>query len=406
MMRALRILALLLLCVSALRAQEPGSELRVYLMTLGPGNLVWERFGHNAIVIEDTRVGYSAAFNWGMFSFKQPGYVRRLMKGRMQYWMEGFETDAFSNYYVKDNRSIWLQELNLTPGQKVAMRDFVFWNAQEQNKFYRYDYYRDNCSTRVRDAINRALGGQLEPQLRALPSNETYRSHTERLTFDDPLTYTGLQLAMGPLIDQRLTAWEETFIPMELREWVRKVKVRDSSGREVPLVANEVTMFEANRLELPEAAPSLTIWYFLTGLLIAAGIILLGRVKRTRGRTVLLAIVVGLWCFVTGFFGVLITLLWAFTDHAVTYLNENVLQAHPLLLVLAVFAPAVILSKAWAGRIGIRLAWIVAGLSVLGFVLQILPGVDQVNGEIIALFMPIHLAVAYVLSSPRKTVTA
>jgi hypothetical protein len=374
-------------------------------MTLGPGNAVWERFGHNGIVIEDPSIG-SYMFDWGRFDFDQPGYVRRLMKGRMLYWTEGAPTQWVINAYAQMNRSIWMQELNLTQQQATAIRDYVLWNVQEQNKFYRYDYYRDNCSTRIRDVINRALNGQLATQWRASPTQETYRSHTERLTYDDVLTYTGLQLAMGPLIDAPLTAWEETFIPMELMEWMRTAKVRDASGQEVPLVVREVTVFQAQREPRPDRAPNLTHWYLLVGVVIAALLIILGRGNRSRARRVALAIIVGLWCFLTGFFGLLITLLWAFTDHTVTYRNENLLQAHPLLLALAVFGPAVLLARGWAERIGVRLSWIVAGLSVLGLVMQILHGLDQVNGEIIALFLPVHLAVAYVLSSPRRTVTA
>lgn len=404
-MRLLRAMLLLILFGAPLHAQQDVTGVRVFLMTMGPGDAVWERFGHNGIVIEDPRAG-SFVFDWGRFSFDQPGFVPRLMKGRMMYSMGAASTEDMINAYVSFNRTVWLQELNLSPGQIVALRAFVMWNVQEENKFYRYDYYRDNCSTRVRDAIDRVLGGQLRAQLRARPTDETYRSHTERLTFDDVATYTGLQLAMGPNIDTPLTAWEEAFIPMELMKHVRTAKVRDASGREVPLVAREITAFQSTREPLPENAPFLTPWYLLTGILIALGIVLLARGDRTRARRIALAIIVGLWCFLTGFFGLLITLLWAFTDHMVTYRNENLLQAHPLLLVLAVFAPAVLLAKGWARRIGVRLAWVIAGLSVLGFVIQIFPGVDQVNGEIIALFLPIHLAVAYVLSSPRSTVTA
>jgi hypothetical protein len=403
----LLVCALLPLHAAALPAQEPepGAQLRVYLMTLGPGNAVWERFGHNAIVVEDPGTGSSIAYNWGMFDFAQPGYVPRLMQGRMLYWMAGYDTQAFANVYVQDNRSIWLQELNLTPQQKVAMRDFVEWNAQEANKFYRYDYYRDNCSTRVRDAIDRALGGQLAAVLKRVPTAETYRSHTQRLTYQDPAVYTGLQLAMGNPIDERINAWEESFIPMVLRDRVRQVTVRDASGQQVPLVAREVTVFEARREPLAEHAPNLVIWYLIVGVLLGAGFVYIGRGPWDGARRVMLAITVGLWSLLVGFFGLLISLLWAFTDHAVTYYNENVLQANVLSLLLAGFVVSGMLWRR-GERTMLRLALGIAGLSVFGFVLQVFPQLDQVNGEIIALLMPVHVAIAYVLSSPRSTVTA
>ena len=402
------VLLVVLAAASALNAQTPADNLRVYLMTLGPGDAVWERFGHNAIVVEDMSSQTSIAYNWGMFDFDQPGYVPRLMQGRMIYWMAGYDTQAFANAYVQSNRSIWMQELNLTPEQKIAMRDFVLWNEQEANKFYRYDYYRDNCSTRVRDAIDRVLGRQLKTFFQSRAVDQTYRSHTQRLTYDDTPTYTGLQLAMGHLIDQPLTAWEESFIPMELQKWVRQAKVRGINGREAPLVAREFTIFEAKRAPLSARAPNLTIWYLVAGLIIGGGLLLLARLPhdRSRRRTVILAIVIALWAGLTGILGTLIALLWAFTDHAVTYYNENVMQANPLLLILAVAAPMALLGSGRGSKTAMRVAMVVAGLSVLGFVMQVFPRLDQVNGEIIALFMPVHVAVAYILSSPRKTVTA
>lgn len=386
------------------QAPEAGTP-RIFLMTMGPGDAVWERFGHNGIVIEDPSFG-SYVFDWGRFSFDQPGFVPRLMKGRMQYWTEGAPTQLVISHYAQMNRSVWLQELNLTPEQAIALRDFVLLNQQEANKFYRYDYYRDNCSTRIRDIIDRAIGGQLEAFLTSKKVEHTYRSHTQRLTFDDVPTYTGLQLAMGHPIDRPLTAWEESFIPMELQKWVRQAKVQDAAGRKVPLVMREVTVFQANREPLAERAPNLTIWYFAVGILLAGMLLLLGAGSPKRVRVIVLAALISLWTAITGFFGTLIALLWAFTDHAVTYYNENVLQVNPLLLILAAAAPMALLGSGRGRKTAARVALVVAGLSVLGFVLQILPNLDQVNGEIIALVMPVHIAVAYILSSPRNTVTA
>ena len=138
----------------------PGSELTISIMTMGAGAEVWERFGHNAIVVEDRRLGSSVAYNYGMFSFRQENFLLRFLQGRMMYWMAGISTPKASCPSTATlQRSVWQQELNLTPAQRLALRDFLEWNARKENRFYRYDYYRDNCSTRVRDAIDRVLGG-------------------------------------------------------------------------------------------------------------------------------------------------------------------------------------------------------------------------------------------------------
>ncbi len=89
----------------------------------------------------------------------------------------------------------------------------------------------------------------------------------------------------------------------------------------------------------------------------------------------------------------MIALLWAFTDHYVTYGNENLLQLSPLPLALAALLPLTVLRRR-AVRVTGWLAWGVAAASVAGLLLQALPGFDQVNGEILALAVPAHVGLA------------
>jgi len=96
------------------------------------------------------------------------------------------------------------------------------------------------------------------------------------------------------------------------------------------------------------------------------------------------------WALLAGVFGTMITVLWAFTEHTFTFNNENVLQASLLSLALAVMIPFGLRLRSKAAR----LAAVIAALSVLGFVLQILPGLDQSNGEIIGLALPVHITLA------------
>ncbi|HST08247.1 MAG TPA: DUF4105 domain-containing protein, partial [Gemmatimonadaceae bacterium] len=67
--------------VPSASAPEPGSNLTVYLLTFGWGDVVWERFGHNAIWIKDRARGTDMTYNWGMFDFNQPHFVWRFVTG-------------------------------------------------------------------------------------------------------------------------------------------------------------------------------------------------------------------------------------------------------------------------------------------------------------------------------------
>ena len=178
-------LALFLLGAGIARAQspapaQPGSELTVYLMTMGQGDQVWERYGHNAIGIRNSITGSDVVYNWGIFSFEEPGFIWNFLRGENMYWMAGMDAAASVAYYRSLNRTVEVQELNLSPPQRVELVNFIQWNAKEENKYYRYNYFLDNCSTRVRDALNRVLGGSIKMATDTLGTGTTFRFHALR----------------------------------------------------------------------------------------------------------------------------------------------------------------------------------------------------------------------------------
>ncbi len=374
---------------------EPGAELRVYLMTMGPGAQVWERFGHNAIWIHDPASPPDTAYNYGLFDFGQENFLLRFIQGQMWYWMAGFPAEAYLRTYVRDNRSVWLQELNLPPAAKLELREYLRWNEQPEHRFYHYDYYLDNCSTRVRDALDRVLHGAIRAQTAGVETGTTYRFHTQRLTANDPPIFTGLDLALGPGVDRPISAWEEMFLPMALREHARRVTLRSRHGASVPLVAGERTLFESTAPDPPAAPPAWLPWYLLLGVSIGALAVGLGAAARKSGPgRVGLGVLAVLWGAIGGMGGLVLAVLWGLTDHAMAYRNENLFQLNPLLLGLAPLVPLALAGRRRPMRWARMLAAALAALSVTGLVLQVLPGLDQVNGRIIALLLPIHLGVA------------
>jgi hypothetical protein len=162
-------------------------------------------------------------------------------------------------------------------------------------------------------------------------------------------------------------------------------------------------LFEALRGDPPEEAPNLTLWYLLTGLTMAALFLFFGS-RKQRWARVTYGTLNGIWSFVIGALGTLIATLWLFTDHAVTYRNENLLQANPLSLLVFMALIGLALRRTWAPALAARSSQFVAGLALFGFVLQILPGIDQANADTIALLLPVHLAVAWVLTSRAREV--
>jgi hypothetical protein len=403
---ALLALVLALLAAPIARAQgvgavaapagEPGSELTIYLVTMGPGDAIWEKFGHNAIWVHDAATGSDVAYNWGMFDFNEADFIPRFLKGSMRYWMAGYQAQPMIAAYAQMNRSVWVQELALTPAQRRELRDFVVWNSQPDNAYYNYNYFLDNCSTRVRDVIDRVLGGRLHATFDTVATGTSFRWHMRRLTQESQPLYTGMNLVLGEPGDRPISAWEEMFLPMKLHDYVRDVRVSAPDGTMRPLVAAEREVFTAKRAPEPAAPANLIPGYLLLGGLLGGVMALLARAAAagSRGAARALATLGTLWCLLAGFVGLVMVLTWTATDHTFMYRNENLLQLSPLSLVLMVALPRYVLRGRSAAT-----AWYtaaaVAALALLGCVLQLLPGLDQVNGEIIALALPPQLALAW-----------
>ena len=372
-----------------------GERLTVYLLTMGPGSMIWEKFGHNAIVIRDTAAGTAIAYNWGVFSFEQEDFMQRFLAGRMLYIMATQDADQLVRAYAADDRSIWLQELRLAPAQRAELQAFVRWNARPENRAYRYDYYLDNCSTRVRDALDVVLGGRLRAATADVPADATYRDHTRRLLQGRPLAYAGTLLGLGQPVDRPIDLWEEMFLPLALREHIRSVRVPGPDGEPVPLVASEREVFVADRPPVPERVPNFVAVFLAIGVAVGASLAGLGWWARRGSRGARRGLVLGgtTWSLLAGLAGLGIALLWGFTEHTAAYRNENLLQVFPTSLLLVVLLPFSLTSA----RAAARARWTAAAtaaVALIGFLLQALPAFDQVNGSIIALCLPAHLGLA------------
>jgi hypothetical protein len=364
-------------------------------MTIGPGKRVWERFGHNLIWIHDSIRETDEAYNYGIFDFRQENFLLRFVQGRMWYSMQGAPAQLYLEEYRRTNRSVWVQELNIPPLARRELQQFLEWNERPENRFYHYDYYRDNCSTRVRDALDKVLGGRIQERTAGLPTGRTYRFHTLRLTANDPATYTGLLLALGQPVDRPISAWEEMFLPLALREHLRSVTVRGADGREVPLVRSERTLFESTEPDPPTKPPFWVPMYLAVGTATGgAAFGLAALASRRPSARVGFFMVSWLWVLLTAVAAIVVGGLWGLTDHAAAYNNENVLQANLLAVPLVWLVPRLVFGSGTAGRSVLILAASVAGVALVGLLLKLLPQFYQTNPAVIALALPAHAGVA------------
>ena len=379
---------------------ERGARMSVSIITYGPGDFVFEKFGHIALALTDSTTGEDIAFNWGMFDFNQPNFLARFLTGDTKYWMAGYRTADFNAAYMGENRTIRKQLLQLTAMQRGAIADFVSWNAQDANKYYRYDYYADNCATRVRDVLNWALNGQLEAPFAVPGSGRTWRNETARITASDPLVYPGIQVALGRSADHVLTKWEESFLPELLANHLAALTVTNASGSPVMLIASDSVLFTADRTPMPEQAPSRVPMALVLGVVLAASVMLLaGAASGIAGMAV--AAFAALWFGVGGLLGTALLLAGTVTKH-LPYMGRNltVLQLHPLMLLAAVIITVALWRGVWV-RAAVGVSALVALLSLVGLLLQLVPSWSQQSGVVLAVVVPVHVAFAVALQRRR-----
>jgi hypothetical protein len=364
--------------------EVPTNGAEAWLVTFGPGKIYWERFGHNAIWLREPAAGLDHTFNFGYFDFEQEDFILQFIRGRMLYFSVAQSASREFDFYSQYNRSIRVQKLNLTPSQYQQLRDYLLNEIRPENRDYRYDYYLNNCSTRIRDALDLALDGALSARTEGMPASLNFRDQTRRLTEMQFWYYLGLELGLGFPVDRTISRWDEMFIPMVVADEMSAMSMEASEAGN-PLVLADTMLFASNA-SVPAAAPT-SVWYryLFLGLLVTGLAWLSGKFM----PPVWLEGLSYAWVMICATNGLILASLWLFTDHQVTSFNANLLLFNPIVLLALV--PAM-------RRVG---AVVMAAGVVVAYVLLLFPE-HQYNLDALALLTPINLAVAGFLIYGRK----
>ena len=307
--------------------QEEDS-VHVSLVTFYPGSEPHNIWGHSEIRV--TQGPVDLYFNYGVFDFQAPAFMWRFMLGKTDYLCQPVPR-AYATLGM-ENRRMVEQELNLPQERAIMMRDFLWNNAQPENRTYRYKFLSDNCSTRPRDIIEMAAGEGL--QYPAMDDTTvTYRDILAHYCRNYAWERFGIDLVLGWDLDTVLDQRATMFIPMILMDAVAGATI--TSGEEtIPLVkATTVPIDKSTEGNVRPPTP----WYFspLTVALLVLALTLLISCRDWRRRDVsrwfdTLLFTIG------GLAGCILFLLVFFSTHEATSPNINIVWLHPLLLLLAV----------------------------------------------------------------------
>nr|WP_262363572.1 DUF4105 domain-containing protein [Xylella fastidiosa] len=380
-----------MLLTSSAAAHPP----RIGIATMQPGQLFFEHFGHDAIIVADPISGQSLSYNFGYFDPLEPDFLRRLIRGEMLYYLISLPLEKDLDEYRTTGRSITIQWLDLPPEQATALAQTLAIRSRPEHARYRYDYFTANCATMVRDTLNQAMGGTLKTQLTQHTQNNTYRNETIRLASPTPWMSLTFDLSLGPYADKPLTPWEESFIPMHLAQHL--TQVHNSAGR--PLV-QQTQIIPPHHPITPSPHPLPRPWtWWLLGLGIATLTLLLAP-HHPRHLT-LLALPFWLICTLGG---LILIYLWGFTTHQAAWANRNLLLLNPLSLLLIVGGITWLCGRT-PGRWFDLLLWSNAAASLAALLTYWLPAYTQHNLSWIGLLLPNHLALTWTLHRRLTTAT-
>lgn len=316
-------------------ASPAADSLRVSLLTCSPGKEIFELYGHTALRVtnltkesdltQNNRTN-DLVFNFGVFSFNQPHFIARFIKGDTDYTMDAVPFDVFLKSYFRDGRHVEEQILNLNQAESHRLLQALMNLWTQENWSYRYNFFKDNCTTRARDIIEQAMDGHIV----YAPSDKnkaiSYRSIVHEYTADSPWDEIGQDILLGAEADEPIDGRAQQFVPYHLKKAFSKANIQRTDGTCLPLV-QQVLQHVSDTAAVPAARHISPTVIAIIWLLITAGIVALRWKKKDTGY---------LWFYdalpllLQGCMGVIIAYLFLFSSHPTVNSNWLLIIFNPI----------------------------------------------------------------------------
>lgn len=304
-------------------AQANNSKLKISVITCSPGGELYATFGHTAIRIVDSIAQTDSIYNYGTFDFDDPNFYQKFVLGKLDYFLSTEATYSFLYNYTQENRSVWEQDLLLTPQEKKAIQLFLISNLQGNKKYYKYDFLFDNCTSRVRDILSRNAKANFTKTV--VEPNKTFRNLIHLYLDSAGMCWSklGIDLLLGSKIDRVANSNETNFLPEIL---LQNLSTQSS------IIAPTFTLFNATPIQ--KSSSEYLPATFFSGLLI----VLVGlSFSKQSWCTVSYNILSSLLLYVSGLIGFLLLFMWFATNHQSCANNYNLLWALPTNFIAAFF---------------------------------------------------------------------
>ncbi len=244
-------------------------SIRFSLLTCAAGEEIYSLFGHTAIRYENYTRGIDLVFNYGVFDFDTPNFVLRFALGETDYQLGINDYQMFAAQYFQMGRDVWQQELNLYPKEKEKLAALLKENYKPQNRVYRYNFFYDNCATRPRDLIEKAIEGNVQyaDDMSTPDTNTSFRDILHTYSKGHPWSRLGMDLCMGAKADLPINRRTMMFVPFYLQEYFGQAQIKDNNGMLRPLVLRESKILDTNNTlqdnKTPDFTPQQLAWILL-----------------------------------------------------------------------------------------------------------------------------------------------
>ena len=300
---------------------------KISVLTCGSGDELYSSFGHSAFRVHDPTLGIDVVYNYGVFDTGAKNFYVEFSKGRMYYRLvrQGFQ--SYLRDYKIENRWVKEQLLNLSLEEKNKLFQFLEINNLPENKVYRYDYFHDNCATKIWDVLKENFKNELVFDETYLKEQFTFRELVHHNIKINSWGAFGIDLALGSVIDRKASPKEHLYLPIYV---LRQLNVAQLNGTSI--ASKETSLYKAVPKEDESSFFTSPLFFMLLVSVFILGITYSDFKKKKRSRWLDFGVFI-----ITGLAGILLFFLWFMTDHVWTVANYNILWAFPLNLILAFF---------------------------------------------------------------------
>ena len=302
-------------------------QAQISVLTCGTGDQLYSSFGHSAFRVQDPNHGIDIVYNYGTFDFDTPNFYLKFAGGKLLYSLSRQHFANFLYTYQLENRWVKEQLLDLKTDDKNKLFGFLEENYKPENRYYQYDFIYENCSTKIPEVLNSVLGNSLVFRDDHLSKDDSFRELIQSYLYWNSWASFGIDIALGSVIDQQASSYESMFLPAYVLAQLNNASVNDQ-----PLVLRQRTILDLDKINPVIYFTTSPLFWILLSLVFTMTITFIDFRNGSRSRWLDFSL-----HLISGFVGLVIMLLWFFSDYAATADNFNIIWAIPANVVVAFY---------------------------------------------------------------------